>query len=70
MGKGQREASHHVVALGLNFFYQQHQSPAISSNEIIEECKFRYQPLAGSLLPLQITELVSTGKCRNIISYE
>jgi hypothetical protein len=31
---------------------------------------FRYQSIAASLLPLQITEPVSSGKCRNIFSYK
>jgi hypothetical protein len=31
---------------------------------------FRYQPTAGSLLLLQITEPISSGKCGKIISHE
>jgi hypothetical protein len=33
-------------------------------------CNFLHQPIAGSLVPLQITELVSSEKCSKIISHE
>jgi hypothetical protein len=37
--------------------------PLLSTN-------FRYQPIAESLLPLKLTEPVSSGKCGKINSYK
>jgi hypothetical protein len=45
-------------------------SITLYSNKLEQYASFRYKAMAGSLLPLQITELVSTGKCGKIISRE
>jgi hypothetical protein len=37
--------------------------------ELAATCHFQYQPTTGSLLTLQITEPVSSGKSGNIVCY-
>jgi hypothetical protein len=46
-------------------------SAAIGTNYCSSGVLFsRYQPIKGSLLPLQITEPASSGKCEKMISHQ
>jgi hypothetical protein len=41
-----------------------------NSKEVAAASQYQYQPTTGSLLTLQITEPVSSGKCGKIVCYE